>query len=85
MEAVVPLVATQEDTSQEDQVALVILVDISQEDLVVLVDIFQEAQVDILVALLQVALILHLVEVLLQDTIQQVDWDQQCLHPRHSV
>ena len=81
----VHLVAIQVDISQGGQVVLAILVGISQEDLVVLVDIFQEAQVDILVALLQVALILHLVEVLLQDTIQQVDWDQQCLHPRHSV
>ena len=73
LEAVVHLVAIQVDISQGGQVVLAILVGISQEDLVVLVDIFQEAQVDILVALLQVVPILHLVEVLLQGTIQQVD------------
>ena len=82
---------TQAGIFQEDLAVLVILVDISQEDLVVLVvlvalvDIFQEVQVVILVAHLPVALIHHLEEDLLQDTTQQVDQDQPCLHPRHFV
>ena len=79
------LVAIQAGIFQEELVVLVILVDISQEDLVVLVDIFQEVQVVILVVPLQVALIPHLEEDLLQDTTQQVDQDQPCLHPRHFV
>ena len=76
---------TQVDIFQGELVVLVILVDISQEDLVVLVDTFQEVQVAILVVPLPVALIHHLEEDLLQDTTQQVDQDQPCLHPRHFV
>ena len=76
---------TQVDIFQGELVVLVILVDILQEDLVVPVDISQEVQVVILVALLQVALIPHLEEVLPQDTTLQVDQDQPCLHPRHFV
>ena len=81
----VHLVATQAGIFQEELVVLVILVDISQEDLVVLADTFQEVQVVILVVPLQVALIHHLEEDLLQDTTQQVDQDQPCHHPRHFV
>ena len=76
---------TQVDISQEDPVVLVILVDVSQVVLVVqvaLVDTIQEVQVAILVVHLPVVPIHHLEEDLLQGTIQLVDQDLLCLHPR---
>ena len=85
LEAVAHLVATQVDISQEGPVVLAILVDISQVVLVVLValvDTFQEVQVAILVVHPPVVPIRHLEEDPLQGTIQLVDQDLLCLHPR---